>query len=141
MNYFVIGATIIVVGAGVYYILKKRGGNVAQITPEMITLKDVDVVSLSCIGPWLKDQNVDSDDFGKLLRLFAFRDIASDSKKLGLPKNVLSQINNSDNSKAIAFVLTDIEFNTKQVLIVIGKTVDESLIAILKQDVTEIHLK
>lgn len=141
MNYFAIGATIIIVGAGVYYILKKRMGDVSAVTSEMITLKEVEVIKLSCIGPWLKDMNVDSDDFGKLSRLYAFKDIKSDSGNLGLPMSIMSQINNSDNTKVIAFVLTDMGFNTKQVLIVLGKTIDDSLKAILKQDVTEIHLK
>lgn len=141
MNYFVIGATVIVVCAGVYYILKNLGGNIAPITPDMVTLKEVEVIKLSCIGPWLKEQNVDSDDFGKVSRLYAFKDIKSGSEKLGLPKSVTSQINNSGNSNAIAFVLTDMDSNTKQVLILIGKDIEESLNVILKQDVTEIHLK
>ena len=141
MNYFVIGATVIVVGAGVYYLLKSRRGNVASITPDMITLKEVDFVKLSCVGPWLKEQNVDSDDFGKTLRLYAFKDIKSKFQTLGLPKSIMNQVNNNSHNVATAFVLTDMESNTKQVLIFVGKAIDDSLKAILNQDVTEIHLK
>lgn len=141
MNYFIIGATVIVVGAGAYYIIHKLKGSVRPIEQDMITVNEVDVVKLSCIGPWLKDQNVDSDDFGKVTRLFAFKDIKSDSKNLGLPKNIISQINNNCKKEAIAFALTDMKINTRQVLIVIGKSIDESLKEILKHEVTEIHLK
>lgn len=141
MNCFVIGATIIVVGAGVYYMLKKSESIGNSITPEMITLKEVDIVKLSCIGTWLKDLNVDSDDFGKSIRLYAFKDIESDSDRLGLPKNVMAQVNKSDHSVTIAFVLTDMDSNTKHVLIVTGQTIEDGLKAILKNNVTEIHLK
>lgn len=141
MNYFVIGATVIVVGAGAYYIVKKLRDKVSPITPEMITLKEVEVIKLSCIGPWLKEQDVDSDDFGKMSRLFAFKDIKSDAKKIGLPMSILSKIDDSNNNNAIAFVLTDMDSNTQSILIAIGKSIDDNLMAILRQDVTEIHLK
>ena len=34
-------------------------------------------------------QNVDSDDFGKTLRLYAFKDIKSKFQTLGLPKSIV----------------------------------------------------
>lgn len=140
MNYFIIGTAIIIVGAGVYYLIN-RDSNTRRLTTDQISIKNTDSISLADLGPWLKEKDVDLDDFRKNLKLFAFKNIRGNQKVNNLPKDVLDRLNSLGDKKTICFTLSDNDLNTKQVLIVIGDSIDPKLESILTKDVTELHLK
>lgn len=137
INYFIIGASIIIVGAGVYYLVKKTKNE----TPNFgIKFREVEVISTSEIGPWLKDLDVDIDDFKSSRHLFVQKNLSSTSEKLNLPDDIVSSLESNNNPYTLAFILSDSKLNTESVLIVSGKEISPNLQNLLKNDVTELKL-
>lgn len=142
VNYLIIGAAIVVVGAGCYFVYKnKKIKDPAAIDPSKLTVKNMDVIDLSCVGPWLKDKDVDLDDFDKGIKLYALKSIRSSVSSLGLPKEVAKKITEDAGKEVVAFVLSDKDNNTLHALIVVGDAIDENLKNMMATDVTEIHIK
>lgn len=140
MNYFIIGTAVIIVGAGVLYLLRK-GGDGNSLSRKQITIKETDNIKLSILGDWLKDKNVDLEDFGGDAHLFVLKTLQDNNKDLNLPKEVIAQINKASDKKVVSFVLSDRDYNTKEVLIVFGDTIDPGLEVKLTKDVTELNIK
>ncbi|MBD5269846.1 MAG: hypothetical protein HDS43_04440 [Bacteroides sp.] len=138
INYFIIGASIIIVGtAGVYYLVKK----IKNGTPNFeIKFREVEVISTSEIGPWLKDLDVDIDDFKSSRHLFVQKNLSSKSEKLNFPDDIVSSLKRSSNPYMLAFILSDSKLNTESVLIISGKEISPNLEKLLKNDVTELKL-
>lgn len=134
INYFIIGASIIIVGAGVYYLVKNRTPNFG------IKFREVEVISTSEIGPWLKDLDVDIDDFKSSRHLFVQKNLSSTSEKLNLPDDIVSSLKRSSYPYTLAFILSDSKLNTESVLIVSGRELSPNLEKLLKNDVTELKL-
>lgn len=142
LNYFIIGAAIIVVGAGTYYLLirrTRRGGKVLD--PAQINIKEVETASLKDLAPWLKSLNLDFEDFGKTIRLFALRNLHSSANNFNLPKDYVEKLKASSAKNIVAFVITDMELNTKNVLLVTCNVMEPNLANVLKKDVNELNLR
>jgi len=140
MNYFIIGTAIIIVGAGVFYLLN-RGGKSHGLTAKQITIKNTDNIKLSDIGPWLKEKNVDLDDFVDNTHLVVFKNLQGNLKDLHLPEEIISKVTNLTHKKVLCFVLSDKDYNTKEVLILVGDSIDQNLEVKLTKDVTELNIR
>lgn len=135
MNYIILGTSIIVVGAGIYYLVKKA----KESGRYPIFYKETDVIKLSDIGDWLKTLDVDMEDFGKIRRIYVIKNITN--SQLGLSDDIKAKLEKSSSKKVLAFVLSDMNDNTKNVMIVIGNLIDEKFAAKLHNEITEINLK
>lgn len=137
MNYIILGSSIIVVGAGIYYLVKKA----KKYNYYPIDYKETDVIKFSDIGDWLKTLDVDMEDFGKSRRIYIVKNITSSQSNLNLSNGLKEKLEKSSSKKVLAFVLSDMNNNTKNVLIVIGNLIDDKFKAILHNEITEINLK
>lgn len=137
MNYIILGTSIIVVGAGIYYLVKKA----RKYNSYPIDYKETDVIKFSDIGDWLKTLDVDIEDFGKSCRIYIVKNITSSLSNLNLSNGLKEKLEESSSKKVLAFVLSDMNNNTKNVLIVIGNLIDDKFKAILHDEITEINLK
>lgn len=149
MNYIIFGASIIVVGACVYYLVIKRPergvikrnlvvnkkGSGGDYT---IDYKETEVIKLSDIGEWLKKLDIDIEDFEKR-RIYVVKNIVN--SQLGFSDEIKAKLEKSSLKKVLAFVLSDMNNNTKNVMIVIGDLIDEKFESKLSDEVTEIKLK
>lgn len=135
MNYIIWGTSIIVVGAGIYYLVKKA----KESGRYPISYKETDVIRLSDIGDWLKTLDVDMEDFGKIRRIYVVKNITN--SQLDLSDDIKAKLEKSSSKKVLAFVLSDMNDNTKNVMIIIGNLIDEKFAAKLHNEITEINLK
>lgn len=139
INYFIIGTSLIVVGVGVYYLIKTKGGTNNPL-PQDITFKETDIIRLSDIGPWLKEKDVDFEDFGKVSKLYVFKNFKISVGDFHLSEKIIAQLQDGGKSEAVAFVLSDMSYNTKSVFIVAGDSIEPKLELLMKQDVTELNI-
>lgn len=135
-NCLIVGTTIVVVGAGIYYLIKKA----RETNGYIITCKETDTIKMSDIGEWLKTLDVDMEDFGKTRRIFVVKNLDVNTPGIDLTDEIKEKLSNSTDKVVVAFVLSDMNQNTKNAVVVIGKSIEEKFEKILKKEVTEINL-
>lgn len=136
-NCLIVGTTIVVVGAGIYYLIKKV---LEPDGPIITTCKETDTIKMSDIGEWLKTLDVDMEDFGKIRRIFVVKNLDVNTPDINLTDEIKEKLSNSTDKVVVAFVLSDMNQNTKNAVVVIGKSIEEKFEKILKKEVTEINL-
>lgn len=136
ISYIVIGTSIVIVGAGIYYLIKKSKGS----TVYPIDYKEVDVIQMKHIGDWLKTTDVDMEDFGKTRHIYVIQNIGNNISNVKLSKELKEKIDLAEDKKVLAFVLSDNDGNTKAAAVVIGNEIDRKFESSLKGEVTEINI-
>lgn len=138
VNSILIGATVIAVGTVGYFMFNKLNGRKSTVVNYPISVKQMDEIDFSCLGQWLKEIDFDLDDV-KNTRIFAVKMKSESLKKFNLHKIMLENVAISEDMPSIAFVLTDQDITTKQVLIAQGKRISEKIQG-FTGDVMEINL-
>lgn len=137
VNYIIVGATIVAVGAGIYFLIKKAEESGSYV----VDYKEVDIIKLASIGEWLKTLDVDMEDFGKSRRVYVIKNIVSSTSDIKLPDEIKAKLDNSTSKEVLAFVLSDMNNNTKNAIIVVGNAIEDKFKSMLHNEITEINLK
>ncbi len=137
MSYIITGTSIIIIGTGIYFLIKKLIG----FNSYTVDYKDTDVINLSDIGEWLKTLDVDIEDLGKSRRIFVIKNVKNSFQNLNLPKDIIAKLADSSSKEVLAITLSDMENNTKRAIILVGNSIDEKFKEMLNKEVVELNIK
>ena len=81
------------------------------------------------------------EDFGKSRRVYVIKNIVSSTSDIKLPDEIKAKLDNSTSKEVLAFVLSDMNNNTKNAIIVVGNAIEDKFKSMLHNEITEINLK